>query len=133
MILGLGCDIVQTSRFAKDNDFLFRFMQKYFSHNEIKELEEKNIINSTEKLLQSVASRFSAKEAVAKALGTGFRDGIVLRDIEILHDDLGCPKVTLYNKALARCCEISHNQKHAIHLTISNEKEYVNSVAIIEI
>ena len=133
MILGLGCDIVQTSRFAKDNVFLLRFMQKYFSHNEIKELEEKNIINSTEKLLQSVASRFSAKEAVAKALGTGFRDGIVLKDIEILHDDLGCPKVALYNKALARCCEIANNKKHTIHLTISNEKEYVNSVAIIEI
>ena len=133
MILGLGCDIVQISRFAKDGEFLFRFMQKYFSYNEIVELEENNIVNEEDKLIQAVASRFSAKEAVSKALGTGFRDGIVLKDIEIMHDKLGCPKVTLYNKALLRCCEIAKNKEFSIHITISNEKEYANSVAIIEI
>ena len=41
MILGLGCDIVQVSRFAKKQEFLLRFMKKYFTDNEINELENK--------------------------------------------------------------------------------------------
>ena len=133
MILGLGCDIVQISRFAKDRDFLFRFMEKHFTHNEIAELKEKKNINNADILSLSVASRFSAKEAVAKALGTGFRDGITLKDIEIVHDKLGKPLVNLHNKALFKCQEITKNERYTVHITISNEREYANSVAVIEI
>ena len=133
MILGLGCDIVQISRFAKGKDFLFRFMEKHFTHKEVTELKEKKNINDIDVLTPSVASRFAAKEAVAKALGTGFRDGITLKDIEIVHDKLGKPLVNLHDKALFKCQEIAKNQRYTIHITISNEKEYANSVAVIEI
>ena len=133
MILGLGCDIVQISRFAKGKDFLFRFMEKHFTHKEITELKEKKNINDIDVLTPSVASRFAAKEAVSKALGTGFRDGITLKDIEIIHDKLGKPLVNLHDKALFKCQEIAKNQRYIVHITISNEKEYANSVAVIEI
>ncbi len=133
MILGLGCDIVQISRFAKGKDFLFRFMEKHFTHKEITELKEKKNINDIDVLTPSVASRFAAKEAVAKALGTGFRDGITLKDIEIIHDKLGKPLVNLHDKALFKCQEIAKNQRYTVHITISNEKEYANSVAVIEV
>lgn len=133
MIVGIGCDIVQISRFAKGRDFLFRFMEKHFTGKEIKELEKKKNIQDLDILTQSVATRFSAKEAVGKALGTGFRDGIILKDIEIMHDELGKPIVNLHNKALFKCQDIAKNKQYHIHITISNEKEYTNAVAIIEI
>lgn len=132
MILGIGCDIVQVSRFAKSEDFLWRFIKKYCTTNELKEIEQKKQLQDVSVLVLAVATRFSAKEAVAKALGSGFRDGITLKDIEILHDKLGCPHVYLHNKALSRAHQISKNQDIQVHITISNEKEYANAVAIIE-
>jgi holo-[acyl-carrier protein] synthase len=108
-------------------------MEKHFTHKEITELKEKKNINDIDVLTPSVASRFAAKEAVAKALGTGFRDGITLKDIEIIHDKLGKPLVNLHDKALFKCQEIAKNQRYTVHITISNEKEYANSVAVIEV
>ena len=54
-----------------------------------------------------MATRFAAKEAVSKALGTGFQNGITLKDVEITHNTLGAPIVTLYNKALMRAFQAS--------------------------
>ena len=118
MILGLGCDIVQVSRFSKNEAFLLRFIKKHFTFGEIAVL--------------AVATRFAAKEAVSKALGSGFREGITLKDVEIVHDSLGCPKVNLYGKALTRAYFISKNQNFNMHLTLSNEREYVSAVAVME-
>ena len=132
MILGLGCDIVQVSRFAKKQEFLLRFMKKYFTDNEINELENKIKQEDLNLLTLAVATRFAAKEAVSKALGSGFQKGITLKDVEIVHNKLGKPEVNLYNNALARAYYISDNQDFKMHITISNEREYVNGVAVIE-
>ncbi len=132
MILGLGCDIVQISRFAKGEEFLFRFIKKICTINEIKEIEQKKQNEQPDKLESAVATRFAAKEAVAKALGSGFQNGITLKDIEITHDSLGCPVVTLYNKALSRAYDVTHNQSFKLHITLSNEQEYANAVAVLE-
>ncbi len=132
MILGLGCDIVQVTRFAKDKAFLLRFIKKCFTMKEIAELEKKNIYYEDESLRLAAATRFAAKEAVSKALGSGFRSGITLKDIEIVHDSLGGPKVNLYGNALSRAFSVSQNQNFKMHLTISNEREYVNAVAVLE-
>ena len=79
-----------------------------------------------------MATRFAAKEAVSKALGSGFQKGITLKDIEIMHNKLGKPEVNLYNNALARAYYVSDNQEFKMHITLSNEREYVNAVAVIE-
>ena len=131
MILGLGCDIALVSRFAKDRDFILRFIKKYFTASETKELQDK-IEKSEKGLILEIATRFAAKEAVAKALGSGFRFGITLKDIEVTQYELGCPQVKLYNKALARAYQVTHNQDFVIHITLSNEKEYANAVAVLE-
>ena len=57
---------------------------------------------------------------------------VFLKDIEVTHDELGCPQVKLYNKALARAYQVTHNQDFVIHITLSNEKEYANAVAVLE-
>lgn len=132
MILGLGCDIVKVSRFAKGEDFLLRFMKKCCTINEIREIEQKKQNEKIEGLENAVATRFAAKEAVSKALGSGFQKGITLKDIEITHDSLGCPIVKLYNKALSRAYLVTHNQDFKLHLTLSNEQEYANAVAVLE-
>lgn len=132
MILGLGCDIVEISRFDKGEVFLQRFMHKYFTVNEIKELQQKHSIRNYDELKIAVATRFAAKEAVAKALGTGFRNGITLKDIEVSHDSQGKPEIILYNRALARGYEIADRQEFKVYLTLSNERAYANAVAVIE-
>ena len=132
MIIGLGCDIVQVSRFNRGDAFINRFMKKHFTLNEVKDIEKRKENLLADNLIQTVATRFAAKEAVSKALGSGFQEGITLKDIEILHDDLGCPHVTLYKNALSRAYLISKNQQFTMHITLSNEKEYVNAVAVIE-
>lgn len=133
MIHGLGCDIVQISRFAKDERFLQRFMSKYFTLNEIDEIKRKKKVENIEELRTAVATRFAAKEAAVKALGTGFRDGITLKDIEILHDSRGKPEITLYNKALTTAYQIAEGRQANLHLTLSNEREYANAVVVLEI
>ncbi len=133
MILGLGCDIVQISRFMADETYLLRFMNKYFTPNEIKEIEQKKNVKNVEELRVAVATRFAAKEATVKALGTGFRNGITLHDIEIKHDELGKPEITLYNKALTFLYQISNGQKYNLHISLSNEKEYANAVVVLEL
>jgi holo-[acyl-carrier protein] synthase len=132
MITGLGCDIVDVSRFDKGEFFLNRFIWKYFTNIEYRELSDKNSLKGN-KLLLAVATRFAAKEAVSKALGTGFRDGLTLKDIEIIHNELGAPSVVLYNKALERAYFLSHSTEFKIHITLSNEKHYANAVAIFEV
>ena len=132
MILGLGCDIVQVSRFAKGKKFLHRFIEKYFTDIEQDELSHKIKFEDISSLILAVATRFAAKEAVSKALGSGFQKGITLKDVEIVHNKLGKPEVNLYNNALARAYFVSDNQEFKMHLTLSNEREYVNAVAVIE-
>ncbi|MCM1323459.1 MAG: holo-ACP synthase [Acetobacter sp.] len=132
MILGLGCDIVQISRFAKGEAFLQRFMHKYFTINEIREVGRKHHIPSYEELMVIVATRFAAKEAVVKALGTGFSRGITLKDIEVCHDSQGKPEIILYGNALARAYEMTSKQAYKVYLSLSNEREYANAVAVIE-
>lgn len=132
MILGIGCDIVQVSRFNKGRTFLIRFIKRCCTLNEINELRAKLESPEDKELVLAVATRFAAKEAVSKALGSGFRYGITLQDIEITHNFLGRPEVTLYNKALTEAFTISQNTTFKMHLTLSNEREYVNAVAVIE-
>ena len=132
MILGIGCDIVKISRFAKGTSFLNHMMKKHFTLAEIDEIK-KQTANLTEPMLaMAIATRFSGKESVSKALGSGFQDGITLKDIEILHDEMGCPHVNLYNQALSRAYFVSKNQQFIIHITLSNEKEFTNTVAVME-
>ncbi|MBR5154131.1 MAG: holo-ACP synthase [Alphaproteobacteria bacterium] len=132
MILGLGCDIVNISRFDKDIKFLSRFSKKYLTDIERLELARKIKSDDSKALQMALATRFAAKEAVSKALGSGFRHGITLKDIEIVHDNLGKPLINLYNKALARAYLVSDNQDFKMHITLSNEREYVNAVVVME-
>lgn len=91
MIKGLGIDIIEIDRIAKalERKGTF-FVERLFTRNEQLSQTE----SSPNHLATYYAGRFAAKEAVVKALGTGFR-GITWLDIEVLNDKLGKPYINL--------------------------------------
>lgn len=95
----VGCDLLAITRIQ-------RILRRYgprFAEKVLTEAERLYCKNRTERL----ASTFAAKEAVSKALGTGFlRSGIHLRDIEILRSESGEPYVSLHGRAAERLCEL---------------------------
>ena len=94
MIVGIGTDIIQISRIEKIlATHTTLFFDKYFSKEEF--AKYKNLELNPKQLASKYAKFFSAKEAFVKALGTGFRFGINLKDIQILSDNLGKPYIEL--------------------------------------
>ena len=90
MIIGIGTDIVEIDRIEKAVHRTNRFMDKIYTEHE----QEYYKINH--KKIESLAGFFAAKEAVSKALGTGFRS-FEVRDIEIIPNEIGKPEVpTVY-------------------------------------
>jgi len=124
MVIGIGNDLVSVARVRElMKDWDQRFLEKVFTDLEIAYCQAK-----PEPALH-FASRFAAKESVLKALGTGFSEGIRMKDVEITSDKLGKPLVQLHGKAK----EIA-NKKQAkhIHLSLSDEKEYAMATVVIE-
>ena len=111
MIKGLGVDIVENNRFSS---FPKGALEKIFTPFELSEMERR--VDKTEFL----ASRFAVKEAVVKALGTGFGD-IGAKDIETRNDDKGKPFVL-----------VNGERKDNIHISLSHEKEYSIAFAVLE-
>lgn len=122
MILGIGTDIIEIDRIRTAINRTPSFLKKAFTENEIE------LFNSRGMRVETIAGNFAAKEAISKALGTGFR-GYGLKDFEILRDELGKPIVNLSkeakersgNKTLNINVSISHNKTNAIAFVIVEE------------
>ncbi len=118
MIIGIGTDIIEITR-VKEACERYSFREKCFT---AKELEQAvNRINS-------LAGDFAVKEAVSKALGTGF-SGIGLKDIECLRDENGRPYVRLSGRALEVFNEAGGQR---ILVTISHSRDNAVAFAVIE-
>lgn len=116
MIYGIGTDITEIDRFENLSE---AFLRKIYTDAEICLIGGK---------ANSLAGNFAAKEAVAKALGTGFR-GFSPSDIEILRSDAGKPEVNLYGKA----AELFKQQGcTVIHVSISHGRQNACAFAVIE-
>ena len=119
MIFGIGTDIIEISRIAKAVKSR-AFLVKCFTQAEIERCNAGGVMAA-----ENFAGYFAAKEAVAKALGTGFRS-FVPRDIEIYHDGLGKP--------FARLAEHTPVPVNAsIFISISHGKEHATAMAVIEV
>lgn len=115
MIQGIGIDIIEIERIKNAiNAHQMPFLNRLFTE---KELEKVYSASEAYRAIH-VAGRFAAKEAVVKALGTGFQ-GISWHDIQILNDEAGKPVVTLSDEIAARfnhprlLITISHSKEHA--------------------
>ena len=124
-ILGVGVDLVKNNRIKtliKNKAFILRTYGK----NEIK--FAKNILNRS----NYFSKRFAAKEAFAKALGTGFRNNLNFKDIEILNDKLGKPYYLKSDKINSIVNKIFKTKKYNLFLSISDEKDYSVAFTIVQ-
>lgn len=133
MIVGIGCDLANINRFEKAlAKFGGRFVNRAFSEREKAELARRERLSPKEHAC-AAAKRFAAKEACTKALGTGFRDGIFMRDIEIVHQPSGKPELYLQNGARWRLEEICGGAAFKIHVTMTDDYPWAQAFVIIEI
>ena len=125
-IFGIGTDIVNIKRIEqslKKNKFSFK--NKIFSKKEISYCEKRKNSGAF------YAKRFAAKEAFTKALGTGIRKGVNLKNIEITNNVHGKPSIYLkgnlanYLKKKIKC------KKYDIHLSLSDDKPWAQATVII--
>ena len=134
MIVGQGIDIVKVKRIEKIlGKFESKFTTRIFARKEIKfqnTIKKINDFNFAVKF----ASRFAAKEATVKALGTGFRNGIRFTDIEVFNEINGKPFINLLGKAKSVIENLqTKNKKLKVDLSMSNEKEYAIAIVTISL
>lgn len=131
MILGTGIDLLDIRRLEKIMDrHGARFKERYYTVIEIKTAEARREMGTE---LLAFAKRYTAKEACAKALGTGFIDGIFMKDIEVTNDSLGKPSLTLSGGALSQLEKMLPVGKQAVlHLSLTDEPPYAQAQVIIE-
>ena len=128
MILGIGSDLSDIRRIQGSLDrFGERFTNRIFTEIERTRSERKPDKAS------SYAKRFAAKEACAKALGTGMRAGVFWRDMGVVNMRSGQPTMALTNGALARLEKMTPaGHKPVIHLSLTDDHPYAQAFVIIE-
>ena len=124
-ILGIGVDVIQNKR-IKNLIFNKTFLSRTFSKNEIK--ISKKISSKT----NYFSKRFAAKEAFAKSIGTGFRDNLNFKDIEILNDKKGKPFYFKSKKIDTIVKKKFKIKNYNLFLSISDEKDYSIAFTIIQ-
>ncbi|WP_309643652.1 holo-ACP synthase [Phenylobacterium sp.] len=128
MIIGLGSDLSDIRRVAKTLErHGERFTNRIFTEIERTRSERKPDRAS------SYAKRFAAKEACAKALGTGMRRGVFWRDMGVVNMRSGQPTMALTGGALARLQEMTPaGHRAVIHLSLTDDHPYAQAFVIIE-
>ena len=123
MIFGVGIDILRADRvttvFGKYGDhFVRRILMP----------EELDLFQGQKRPERFLAMRFAAKEAVVKAMGTGFANGMWLRDAGVIPDRFGRPEIVFSERGRRKCDELGIAEGH---LTLSDEAGLVVAVAIL--
>ena len=124
MIYGVGTDIVELARVQATYD---RFGEHFVRR--ILMGEEVELFRKTKWPVRYLAMRFAGKEAVAKAMGTGFRHGIWVRDIGITHNEWGRPLVTWSERGRAVCDKLGIGKGH---VSLTDDAGLVVAFAVVE-
>lgn len=123
-ILGIGLDLIDLERLAA---ILARHPERFVER--ICRPGEVAVRSGADALVQHVGGLFAAKEAVLKALGTGWGSGAWFRDVEIVRAPGGAPSVRLHDGALRRAGEMGVAR---IHVSITHERGHAAAVAVLE-
>ena len=125
-IFGIGTDIVNIRRIEQSlKKHKFSFKNKIFSKKEISYCEKRKNPGAF------YAKRFAAKEAFSKALGTGIRKGINLKNIEISNNVHGKPFIVLKGNIANYLKKKIKSKKYDIHLSLSDDKPWAQATVII--
>ena len=131
MIIGIGHDLTDFRRIEKlIGNHEERFTNKHFTQAERARAEK---FRGAGNHIAVLAKRFAAKEATAKALGTGIAEGVYLKDIQIENDKKGRPFLELKNGALDRLKSITpDNHEAVLHLSLTDEPPLASAYVVIE-
>ncbi|HEX8444999.1 MAG TPA: holo-ACP synthase [Sphingomonas sp.] len=128
MIVGIGSDLCNIDRIQASLDrFGQRFLDRVFTEAERARADRRPFTRAG-----TYAKRFAAKEAFSKAVGTGFRQGVFLRDIGVINLPTGAPTLALTGGARARLDAITP-AGHAvdIHLTMTDDHPFAQAFVIL--
>jgi holo-[acyl-carrier protein] synthase len=131
MIIGIGSDLIDIRRVAgvleRHGE---RFIARCFTATERAKAERRR---GAGRHIDTYAKRFAAKEALSKALGTGFNQGVYMRDIGVVNDAAGRPSFALTGGALQRLQAMTPAGKTAtVHMTLTDEPPLAKALVIIE-
>lgn len=129
MIVGLGSDLASIERIQASLDrFGDRFLKRVFT-----EVEQAKAARRPFTAAGTLAKRFAAKEAFSKAVGTGFKRGVFMKDIGVVNDPSGKPTLALTGGAKARLDALTP-PGHAVtvHLTMTDDHPWAQAFVIIE-
>lgn len=131
MIIGIGSDLIDIRRIEKVmGRFEERFIQRCFTDIERAKAERRRKGGTH---IATYAKRFAAKEAMSKALGTGFSQGVFMRDIGVVNTPSGKPTLALTGGALKMLEALTPAGMQAhVHLTITDEPPLAQAEVIIE-
>jgi holo-[acyl-carrier protein] synthase len=127
MIIGLGSDLIDTRRIERTLErFGARFTERCFT--DLERVKSERRLRRAE----SYARRYAAKEACAKALGTGFRNGVFWRDIGVVNLPGGRPTIELTGGAAARLAAITPpGTRASIEVSLTDEPPLAQAIVII--
>lgn len=124
MLVGIGIDVVETQRFERMlNRFGVRVAQRILTELELLQFNQRN------QSIHFLATRFAAKEAASKALGTGIAKGVTFRSIEVVNNKQGKPELLFHAGAdrVAQQLRVTTSM-----LSISDEKKYAVAMVVLE-
>lgn len=129
MIIGLGSDLCNIERIQNSLDrFGDRFKRRVFTDVENAKAEKRPFTAAG-----TYAKRFAAKEAFSKAVGTGFKRGVFMKDIGVVNSAAGAPTLALTGGAKARLdAMIPAGYVGRIHLTLTDDHPWAQAFVIIE-
>ena len=129
MIIGLGSDLCNIERIQNSLDrFGERFVQRVFTDIERAKAERRVLTRAG-----TYAKRFAAKEAFSKAVGTGFKTGVFMKDIGVVNARSGAPTLQLTGGAAKRLAEmVPDGHEAVIHLTLTDDHPWAQAFVVIE-
>lgn len=129
MIIGIGSDLCSIARIQASLDrFGARFENRVFTEAELAKAASRPLGRAA-----TLAKRFAAKEAFSKAVGTGFKRGVFMRDIGVVNAPSGAPTLALTGGAKARLdALIPPGHAPIIHLTLTDDHPWAQAFVIIE-
>jgi holo-[acyl-carrier protein] synthase len=128
MIVGIGSDLCNIDRIQASVDrFGERFLQRVFT-----DIEQAKAARRPHTMAGTLAKRFAAKEAFSKAVGTGFKSGVYMKDIGVVNAPSGAPTLNLTGGAQARLDAMAP-AGHAleVHLTMTDDHPWAQAFVII--
>ena len=124
MIIGIGVDVAEPPRISgiieRHGE---RFLERTFTEGEIA------YCRGRKRAVEHYAGRWAAKEAVAKALGTGFDRDVGWKDIEVVKEDSGAVSVVLHDRARSTAQRLG---VRSIHLSISHTENFAAAMVVLE-